>query len=228
MTEDDRVDEQDPLLATAKRAIGLVDRHGSIESKQPRVGRSTRGMDESLVELMVENIAAGYVVPPCFLMRPSHLPDSEKELRVLALSKVERDQQLKADLFEWCAINRRVCGQGAVTLRNAIVAIRLADALLNEGDQNDERIYEYKVKIEDHVRNTYRIDVREAPETDLGLWCELKIGECNPVPEWLREGKLSTPGMFVPQRAPKKGATMRLLSGGPRPPDRQIKDHDDD
>lgn len=202
-------DANDPLLECAKRALGLVEAHGGVDGNpnRPRVSRPTRMMDEALVELMTHNVDAGYVTPPGYLQRPAHLPDNDRELQALFSSDAARDVSLRVDMMEWVSINRRVVSQGVATLRNAIVSIRLADTLLNESDENDTRIAEWKGHIEAHVYKTYRITAIEAPENlgELEVWCEAKLNEWNPVPEWLREGKPDGK-LFVP----KKRSTMRV------------------
>lgn len=183
----DRIDPDDRLLATAQRALGIVERHGGIGGhKNDRVART---MDVALVELMIENVRAGFVSRPEYLRQPPHLPDTEKEMRVLSLSIVPKDQTLRADMFEWAQINRRIGGQAALTLRNAVLATRFADVALNAGDENDVEIHAWKLEIEHHLTSTYEIDLGTAPDglAELDQWCAEVMAKFNPVPEWLRD-----------------------------------------
>ena len=209
----ERIDPNDRLLVTAQRALGLVESHGGIGgNKNTRVART---MDVALVELMVANIREGFVQRPEYLRRPAHLPDTDKELRVLALSEVPKDQTLRADLYEWASINRRLTSQGSVTLRNAIMAIRFADVALNASDENDAEIHAWKLEIEKHLVETYAIEPASAPAAldELGLWCEKALTEFNPVPEWLREARPSstTSGTIF---KPKTKPDVRKIIGG--------------
>lgn len=210
MSEGDNINGDDPLMKAAMRALGLVDAHGGIG--KPKNGRWQRPMDVALVELMVENIKAGFVTVPSFLNLPGHLPDTERELRSLQLSNAARDQVLKNDLAEWVSINRRVVGQAAVTLANAMKAVRMAYELLEE--EHDDHIEQIKGDIEAHLYRTFKITIVEMPAdlADLQAWCEKKLSEMSPVPEWLRDGSTSGPpgaNLFAPKK--KAGSTMRLV-----------------
>lgn len=194
------VTPEDPFLAAANRALGIVDSRGGVGVAKAN-HRADRYLDVALVELMVASIREGFVAPPGFLAQPAHLPDGD-DLRALARSVGSRDAALRMDMSEWVQINRREASLGGTTLKNAIKAVRIAKTLLDESDEDDVRISEMKAEIETHLYRTYKLTAVEAPENEYALdrWCVAFLVKLSPVPEWLRENTVTTPkNIFVPE-----------------------------
>lgn len=207
----ENVESGDPLMATATRALGIVDARGGVGVAKAN-HRVDRYLDVALVELMIANIREGFVTPPGFLSQPAHLPDGD-DLKALARSEGSRDAALRMDMSEWVQINRREASRGGTTLRNAIKAVRIAKTLLDESDEDDVRIAEMKSEIEAHLYRTYKVTVVEAPENEyhLDLWCVAFIAKLSPVPEWLADrkpGDNQVRNMFVPETR-KQSSNLR-------------------
>ena len=180
-----------------RRAAGVL-------SKPGKGGASvSRDQTTAMVEMMVHNVRDGELRPPLFLQHPAHLPEGE-ELARLVSSVAERDRQLRADATEWRDINRREAERAAVSLRNAVEAIRMADHLMNEypDEDADAELHGWRREIEAYLRATFAVDPERAPHDDVELraWCLESCMRANPVPLWLRTYR---PGAFVPSSKPR-------------------------
>lgn len=173
---------------------------GFSSLEKNRIGRASgpADVDRMLVALMIANIEEGYVRMPVYLDRPMHFPDHEEDLRKLWISTAARDQTIRTDMREWRAINRRVCDQAAVSLKNMIAALRVARAVNAATSNEDDEMVGWEGAISSYLRYEFKIDVPEIPETlNIEAWCFEKLAEFSPVPTWLRDPQQTK--LFSPQ-----------------------------
>lgn len=163
-----------------KRASGIGDFVGTGKQVPARI-------QCAIVEVQVLCVRNKDLRGPMYLSHPHHLPEGN-DLRFLMAGDVPKDAQLRSDARDWAHINKCEAQRSAQGLKNAISAIRLADELLNDPD-NDEVLDEWKREIDAYVRAVFKVDHREAPIEDrpLEAWCVAQCNLTNPCPEWLRE-----------------------------------------
>jgi hypothetical protein len=174
-----------------------------------------------IIEMMVLTIEAGEMPGRAFLPLPAHLPDSEKEMRSLVMSKVAADAPVKSDLLEWARVNRDAGDKSAKALENACDAIRRAQDILDDEDCTDEELNGWVEFIVDHLNKVWRIDTiealrlmrvewaphTEAPEyqalirAEIVSWSKKVVDHFDVTPQWLLTGEQSR-NAFVPHAKP--------------------------
>lgn len=182
-----------------------------------------------IIEMMVLTIEAGEMPGRAFLGLPAHLPDSEKEMRSLVLSKVAADAPVKSDLLEWARHNRDVGDKSAKALENACDALRRAQDILADEDCTDEELGGWVDSIVEHLDKVWHIDTIEAlrlmraellphveaPEyealirAEIVRWSKKVVDHFDVTPQWLLTGEQSR-NAFVPHAKP--------VARGPRNP----------
>lgn len=182
--------------------------------------RAMRGDEDAIVELTVLTIQAGDAEPAEFLALPAHLPDGEKEQRLLVMSVVAADKELKDSLMAWARDNRDRGDKAAKTLETIAHAYQRA-VTLAENPNVDPVIVRWGAALVQHVWTRYRVNLDQLGDqmtkSDVEAW-SLKIAHtANPSPEWLITGAVSS-SAFTP--TPRSG---RAKGFGPR----AYKDRDD-
>lgn len=179
------------------RATNLLGRIGVGSARQPRA------LDVALVELMFEEIQAGGRVPEPHLALPPHL-GGEAELRGVLASHASKDKVMRADVFEWAEINRRIVADNAQSLRILAEAFCKANDLLREpGDEVEEkRLHTWMSTILAYTKHVWGVDLRECPsEREAHAWSLKSMVDRDPVPEWVHED--SQPFQPKKPRAPR-------------------------
>lgn len=169
----------------ANRVVGLV-----AAAEKGRKVDVSRDQQLAMVEMMVADCRDRELRPAEYLQHPAHLPDG-KDLQKLVESAAERDKTLRADAIEWRQICRREADRAATSLRNAVTAYRMADAMLNDGGETaeEETLHSYLREIAGYLHDVFACDPKRAPadEAELRAWCLSMALRTNPVPPWLQE-----------------------------------------
>ena len=190
------------VAARAARAVGadFFRAFKRANSGDPR--EEVRG----LVEMMVLTIRDGEMPGRDFVPLPAHLPDTEKEMRVLHLSKVAADQDMKRDLIEWAHGNYERADKAAKALENAVGAIRRAEPMFADPDNTDEELWGWCEYIRDHVLAVWKVDVREAPTDgrELAAWAMATVSHYDITPRFLVTGEQSR-NAFMPDTSRRHG-----------------------
>lgn len=168
--------------------------------------RSMSGADDkttarSLVEMTILTIRGGDASVPDYLSLPAHLPDGEKEQRVLSLSAVKLDQDLKSDLFGWAHTNRHRQVRAAKALENLVHAYRGAEFITADPDCEDAELVAWLAEMNGHAHHHFGVDVGQAPQErgEIESWSWRVAGERNPSPSWLTVGdQPAAAGVFDP------------------------------
>lgn len=165
--------------AVADRAAGLFDGIGRKAGIPP-------AMKLTLVEMMALDVRDGVVRGPLFLQHPPHLPEGQ-DLRALVVGAAAKDAQLRSDAHEWAQMNRQEATRAAVTVRNAVEALRMADEL-TAANPTDRRPFEWRVEIAACLQFSFECDPEQAPAARdaLDAWALAVCNKANPVPEWLQ------------------------------------------
>lgn len=152
-----------------------------------------------LVEMMVLNIREGEMPGRDFVPLPVHLPDDERGMRLLAMSKVAADADLKRELLAWASGNRDLHDRAAKALENAVGAYRKADVILADENCTDEELGTWCEIIVNHCLHVWKVNIREAPmdPKDIAVWAREACGRFNITPEFLHTGG-KTPTTFDP------------------------------
>lgn len=176
-----------PIEHMARAALGVgadfFRAFKDANSGDPR--REARG----LIEMMVLNIREGEMPGRDFQGLPVHLPDTEREMRLLALSKVPADQGIKGELLGWARANRDHQDKAAKALEVAVAAYRRADTILADESCTDEELGDWVGIIRNHIIAVWKVDIRMAPmETAaIAAWSREAVARFNITPDWLGE-----------------------------------------
>jgi hypothetical protein len=170
-------------------SYGIVGkRAGAVD---PDADRATKLRLLELVEVEVR--VDGQRRMGAFLPRPTHLPDTDDELRMLYESRLAKDKQVRLDLLEWREINRNVAADGANALKTLCHAVADAKELV-EAEQDEaerDRIFKLGIALTRYTMYHFGCDPTTAPTDPQGreAWCLVKCARKNPVPEWLRDAR---------------------------------------
>lgn len=167
----------------ANRVVGLV-----AAAESGRKSNISRDQHKAMVEMMLADVRDRELKAACFLQHPAHLPEG-KDLQKLMESPADRDKQLRADAISWRDINRGEADKAAVSLRNAVHAVRMCDELLQDADEAEqEEVVAWRREISEYLLEHFGASVRQAPrdESELRMWCGEHAAKANPCPLWLR------------------------------------------